>query len=127
MLVPPILAVPALVSGLSIWHHWGPHLLLLSLAGTTALLALIVNHERALRWGIIGSVIGLITSPLLLLYAGRSGTHFAWWIAATALALALLVPLLWDTAAPARRPRPTPRQEGSRDGLTPPVPHHADR
>jgi hypothetical protein len=140
MLVPAVLAAPALISGLSIWFDWGPDLLLLALAAATAVLAALVDHTRALRWALIGGALGAITSPLLLLQPDHSWTLFAWWLACFALAAALLVPLLWDTATPPRRrtasrtpapgaeaPAREGSREGSREGLAQALPRRADR
>ena len=67
MLVPAILIVPAFISGISIWNSWGPHWLLVSIAVTAALLALLIDYQRAVRWALVGILLGLVTSPILLL------------------------------------------------------------
>jgi hypothetical protein len=98
MFVPAILAVPALVSGLSIWFQWGPDWFALSIAVTGAVLALVLDCRRALRWAFLGAGLGVATCPLLLLLDKPAWTLFAWWIAGMALIPALLVPLLWSPA-----------------------------
>jgi hypothetical protein len=100
MFVPAILVVPAVISGLSIWNHWGLHWLMLSLAATTAVLALLVNARRALLCALVGALVGLVTSPLLLLFTQWNWSSFGWWMAATTLAPALIVPLLWGYSPP---------------------------
>jgi hypothetical protein len=100
MFVPLILFVPALVSGLSIWNQWGPQWLLLSIALAVALLAVMVDFRRAWRWALVGGALGLVTSPLLLLFARPDWTGFGWWIAIPALMTALIVPLVWEASLP---------------------------
>ncbi len=108
MLVPAILVVPAIISGISIWNSWSPHWLLISIAVTAALLALLVDYRRAVRWGVVGMLLGLISSPVLLLFRGSDKALFAWWIMAVALSTAFLVPLMWGGATPPAPPRPPP-------------------
>lgn len=103
MLVPAILVVPAFISGISIWNNWSPHWLLISIAVTAALLALLVDYRRAVRWAVVGIFLGLITSPLLLLVPQADKALFAWWIIAVALLTAFLLPLMWGGA---RQPGP---------------------
>ncbi len=106
MLVPAILVVPAAVSGLSIWNNWGPHWLLLSIAVTAALLALLIDHERALLWALIGAALGLVTSPILLLFPKPTWGLLAWWVTAAALTVAVLVPLMWASPSPRKHQSP---------------------
>jgi hypothetical protein len=114
MVVPALLAVPAFVSGLSIWNHWGPQWLALAGAATIAILALIVDHERALRWALVGAVVGLITSPILLLLQNATWEWLGWWVTAATLSAALLVPLLWGMSSPTPNPLP-PRKPHAKD------------
>ena len=100
MLVPAILVVPAFISGISIWNSWPPHWLLISIAVTAALLALLVDYRRAVRWAVVGIFLGLITSPVLLLFPRADRALFAWWIMAVALLTAFLMPLMWGGTRP---------------------------
>jgi hypothetical protein len=100
MLVPAILIVPAFISGISIWNSWGPHWLLVSIAVTAALLALLIDYRRALRWALVGFLLGVVTSPVLLLVPHWDRALFAWWIIAVALLTAFLVPLFWAGSTP---------------------------
>jgi hypothetical protein len=108
MFVPLILFVPALISGLSIWNQWGPHWLMLSLAAAAALLAVLIDFGRAWRWGLVGAALGLITSPLLLLFAQPNWTGFGWWVAVATLLTALIVPLVWEASLPPHNRRAAP-------------------
>lgn len=103
MLVPAILVVPAFISGISIWNSWSPHWLLISIAVTAALLALLVDYQRAVRWAVAGIFLGLITSPVLFLFPLTDKALFAWWIIAVALLTAFLMPLMWGGTRPLRR------------------------
>jgi hypothetical protein len=98
MFVPLALLVPAVISGLSIWNDWGPHWLMLSIAATAGLLALLIDRRHAWRWGAVGGAIGLVTSPLLLLLGRANWSAFGWWVTICALAAALVLPLVWDGA-----------------------------
>jgi hypothetical protein len=100
MLVPVILIVPAFISGISIWNSWGPHWLLVSIAVTAALFALLIDYRRAVRWALVGLLLGLVTSPVLLLLPHWDQALFAWWIIAVALLTAFLVPLFWAGSSP---------------------------
>ncbi len=100
MLVPAILVVPAFISGISIWNSWSPHWLLISIAVTAALLALLIDYRRAVRWAVVGIFLGLITSPVLFLFPLADKALFAWWIIAVALLTAFLVPLMWGGTRP---------------------------
>jgi hypothetical protein len=113
MVVPALLAVPALVSGLSIWNHWGPQWVALACAATIAILALIVDMERALRWALVGAAVGLVTSPVLLLLPSATWEWFGWWVTGAALGAALLVPLLWGMSSPTPNPLPPRKAHGS--------------
>lgn len=103
MLVPATLVVPAFISGISIWNSWSPHWLLISIAVTAALLALLIDYRRAVRWAVVGIFLGLLTSPALLLVPRSDRALFAWWIIAAALLTAFLVPLMWGGTRPLRR------------------------
>ncbi|MFN8464397.1 MAG: hypothetical protein U0X20_02555 [Caldilineaceae bacterium] len=100
MLVPAILIVPAFISGISIWNSWGPHWLLVSIAVTAALLALLIDYQRAVRWALVGVLLGFVTSPILLFLPRWDWALFAWWIIAVALLTAFLVPLVWSGSSP---------------------------
>jgi hypothetical protein len=113
MVVPALLAVPALVSGLSIWNHWGPQWVALAGAATIAILALIVDIERALRWALVGAAVGLATSPVLLLLHNATWEWFGWWVTGAALGTALLVPLLWGMSSPTPNPLPPRKPHGN--------------
>jgi hypothetical protein len=117
MLVPAILIVPAFISGISIWNSWGPQWLLVSIAVTAALLALLIDYQRAVRWAFVGALLGLVTSPLLLLLPRRDDALFAWWIITIALVTAFLVPLFWGGASPPQKQlslNPSPHSEAEK-------------
>ena len=94
MLVPIVLAAPALVSGLSLWFDWGPLWPAISLLLAAALLALALDFRRALRCGVIGAAAGLATCPALLLVGHPGWSIFAAWITGAIVLFALVAPLL---------------------------------
>lgn len=104
MLVPAILVVPAFISGISIWNSWSPHWLLISIAVTAALLALLVDYRRAVRWAVVGILLGALTSPVLFLFSHADRALVAWWIIAVALVTAFLMPLVWGGPHPPGQP-----------------------
>jgi hypothetical protein len=120
MLVPAILVVPAVISGLSIWNNWGPHWFMSSIAVAAALLALIIDHEHALRYALIGAGLGLITSPILLLFSKPDLGLFGWWVTAAALTVAFVVPLMWKSSSP-------PQQQSSPEPLPADTEHTLER
>jgi hypothetical protein len=115
MLVPAILVVPAFISGISIWNSWSPHWLLISIAVTAALLALLIDYRRAVRWALVGILLGAATSPVLLLFPHADKALFAWWTIAVALLTAFLVPLMAGSPQP-RSQLPAPQMSQPDDG-----------
>ena len=98
MLVPIVLAAPALVSGVSLWFDWGPQWPVVSLLLAVASLALALDFRRALRCGAAGAFVGLLTSPLLLLLGSPGWPLFGAWIASAIAVSALVTPLLLTPA-----------------------------
>lgn len=94
MLVPIVLAAPALVSGVSLWFDWGPLWPAVSILLAVASLALALDYRRALRCGAAGALVGLLTSPLLLLLGSPGWPLFGAWIASAVSVSALVTPLL---------------------------------
>jgi len=117
MLVPVVLAAPALVAGLSVWFDWGPEWPALAIFLAGVALALALDPRRALRGGLIGAGIGLITCPVLLLLGQPDWLLFAIWIGGAVALAALLVPLLFG--APTRPSASRyPHQPAQRDADT---------
>jgi hypothetical protein len=109
MLVPVVLAAPALTAGLSLWFDWGPQWTALAIVLAVALLALFLDYRRALRYGLVGAGAGLITCPLLLLLGSPAWYLFVTWIGTAMVLPALLVPLLFDPPQLSRTEQP-PKQ-----------------
>jgi hypothetical protein len=95
MLVPIVLAAPALVSGVSLWLGWGPEWTALSILLAAAVLALVLDFRRALRYGTFGAGAGLVTSPLLWLLGASAWYFYVTWITGAMVLPALLAPLLF--------------------------------
>lgn len=117
MLVPIVLAAPALTAGLSLWFDWGPQWTALAILLAATLLALFLDYRRALRYGLAGAAAGLITCPLLLLLGAPAWYLFAIWILAATALPALLAPLLFNPAPPAQGP-PATQQMAQTDAET---------
>lgn len=94
MLVPIVLIIPALIAGLSLWYNWGPLWPALAIVLAGAMLALVLDYRRALRFGLLGAVVGLITCPALLLLNRSDWYLFITWITSVMVLAALLVPLV---------------------------------
>jgi hypothetical protein len=99
MLVPILLAAPAVLSGLSLWFNWGPQWPAFSIVLAGACLALVLDFRRALRFGFFGAWVGLATCPVLLLLLDHPVPYiFVTWIASAIVVPALLIPLLVNPA-----------------------------
>ena len=96
MLVPIVLAAPALTAGLSLWFEWGPQWTALAIFLAAALLALSLDHRCALRYGRFGAAAGLLTCPLLMLLNNPAWYLFVIWVLAAAALPALSAALLFD-------------------------------
>ena len=129
MLVPIVLAAPAAIAGLSLWFDWGPQWPGLAIVLAGWLLALVLDFSRALRFGLIGAVVGLLTCPLLLLLDQPAWYLFATWILGVSALPALLIPLLLNppesTRASSFGPQMTRREADGSDSMVAP-PAHGD-
>lgn len=94
MLVPIVLAAPAVIAGLCLWFDWGPQWPGLTVVLSGVLLALVLDYRRALRYGFFGILAGLATSPLLLLLGYSDWYLIATWVIGISVVPALLVPLM---------------------------------
>lgn len=129
MLVPIVLAAPAAIAGLSLWFDWGPQWPGLAIVLAGGLLALVLDFRRALRYGLMGAGVGLLTSPLLLLLGHPAWYLFVTWILAAGVLPALLVPLLMNPPESIHTPNYVPPKtqfegDGRDSRITPPA--HGD-
>jgi hypothetical protein len=108
MLVPIVLAAPALISGLSLWFDWGPQWPALAIVLAGATLALMLDYRRALRCGLVGAGAGLLTCPLLLLLGNPAWYLFVTWMTSAIVLPALLIPLLFAPPELAKAPYQSP-------------------